>query len=854
MAFPRSMWLNCVWRAMVVRLLHMGLNATFAFCILGFLLHAAAVSSQKLDDTNPVVTTNFGKIRGIKKELNNEILGPVIQFLGVPYAAPPTGERRFQPPEPPSPWADIKNTTQFAPVCPQNIIEGRLPEVMLPVWFTNNLDVVSTYVQDQNEDCLYLNIYVPTEDVKRISKECARKPGKKICRKGGPLTKKQTDDLGDNDGAEDEDIRDSGGPKPVMVYIHGGSYMEGTGNLYDGSVLASYGNVIVITVNYRLGVLGFLSTGDQAAKGNYGLLDLIQALRWTSENIGFFGGDPLRITVFGSGAGGSCVNLLTLSHYSEGLFQRAIAQSGTALSSWAVSFQPAKYARMLATKVGCNMSDTVELVECLQKKPYRELVDQDIQPARYHIAFGPVIDGDVIPDDPQILMEQGEFLNYDIMLGVNQGEGLKFVENIVDSEDGISASDFDFAVSNFVDNLYGYPEGKDILRETIKFMYTDWADRHNPETRRKTLLALFTDHQWVAPAVATADLHSNFGSPTYFYAFYHHCQTDQVPAWADAAHGDEVPYVLGIPMIGPTELFPCNFSKNDVMLSAVVMTYWTNFAKTGDPNQPVPQDTKFIHTKPNRFEEVAWTRYSQKDQLYLHIGLKPRVKEHYRANKVNLWLELVPHLHNLNDISQYTSTTTKVPSTDNTFRPTRKNSVSVTSAFPTAKQDDPKQQPSPFSVDQRDYSTELSVTIAVGASLLFLNILAFAALYYKKDKRRHDVHRRCSPQRTTTNDLTHAQEEEIMSLQMKHTDLDHECESIHPHEVVLRTACPPDYTLAMRRSPDDIPLMTPNTITMIPNTIPGIQPLHTFNTFTGGQNNTLPHPHPHPHSHSTTRV
>ncbi|XP_004270581.1 neuroligin-1 isoform X2 [Orcinus orca] len=823
MALPRCMWPAYVWRAVMAGLVHRGLGASLTLCLLGCLLQAAHVLSQKLDDGDPLVTTNFGKIRGIKKELNNEILGPVIQFLGIPYAAPPTGEHRFQPPEPPSPWSDIRNATQFAPVCPQNIIDGRLPEVMLPVWFTNNLDVVSSYVQDQSEDCLYLNIYVPTED----------------------------------------DIRDSGGPKPVMVYIHGGSYMEGTGNLYDGSVLASYGNVIVITVNYRLGVLGFLSTGDQAAKGNYGLLDLIQALRWTSENIGFFGGDPLRITVFGSGAGGSCVNLLTLSHYSEGnrwsnstkgLFQRAIAQSGTALSSWAVSFQPAKYARMLATKVGCNVSDTVELVECLQKKPYKELVDQDIQPARYHIAFGPVIDGDVIPDDPQILMEQGEFLNYDIMLGVNQGEGLKFVENIVDSDDGISASDFDFAVSNFVDNLYGYPEGKDVLRETIKFMYTDWADRHNPETRRKTLLALFTDHQWVAPAVATADLHSNFGSPTYFYAFYHHCQTDQVPAWADAAHGDEVPYVLGIPMIGPTELFPCNFSKNDVMLSAVVMTYWTNFAKTGDPNQPVPQDTKFIHTKPNRFEEVAWTRYSQKDQLYLHIGLKPRVKEHYRANKVNLWLELVPHLHNLNDISQYTSTTTKVPSTDITFRPTRKNSVSVTSAFPTAKQDDPKQQPSPFSVDQRDYSTELSVTIAVGASLLFLNILAFAALYYKKDKRRHDVHRRCSPQRTTTNDLTHAQEEEIMSLQMKHTDLDHECESIHPHEVVLRTACPPDYTLAMRRSPDDVPLMTPNTITMIPNTIPGIQPLHTFNTFTGGQNNTLPHPHPHPHSHSTTRV
>lgn len=114
------------------------------------------------------------------------------------------------------------------------------------------------------------------------------------------------------------------------------------------------------------------------------------------------------------------------------------------------------------------------------------------------------------------------------MLGVNQGEGLKFVELIVDNDNGVQANDFDYAVSSFVDDLYGYPEGKDILRETIKFMYTDWADRHNPETRRKTLLALFTDHQWVAPAVATADLHSSFGSPTYFYAFYHHCQTEQV--------------------------------------------------------------------------------------------------------------------------------------------------------------------------------------------------------------------------------------------------------------------------------------------------------------------------------------
>ncbi|XP_068818432.1 neuroligin-4, X-linked isoform X2 [Capricornis sumatraensis] len=770
----------------------------------------------------PVVSTNYGKIRGLRTPLPNEILGPVEQYLGVPYASPPTGERRFQPPEPPSSWTGVRNATQFAAVCPQHLDERSLLHDMLPVWFTANLDTLMTYVQDQNEDCLYLNIYVPTED----------------------------------------DIHDQNSKKPVMVYIHGGSYMEGTGNMIDGSILASYGNVIVITINYRLGILGFLSTGDQAAKGNYGLLDQIQALRWIEENVGAFGGDPKRVTIFGSGAGASCVSLLTLSHYSEGLFQKAIIQSGTALSSWAVNYQPAKYTRILADKVGCNMLDTTDMVECLRNKNYRELIQQTITPATYHISFGPVIDGDVIPDDPQILMEQGEFLNYDIMLGVNQGEGLKFVDGIVDHEDGVTPNDFDFSVSNFVDNLYGYPEGKDTLRETIKFMYTDWADKENPETRRKTLVALFTDHQWVAPAVATADLHAQYGSPTYFYAFYHHCQSEMKPSWADSAHGDEVPYVFGIPMIGPTELFSCNFSKNDVMLSAVVMTYWTNFAKTGDPNQPVPQDTKFIHTKPNRFEEVAWSKYNPKDQLYLHIGLKPRVRDHYRATKVAFWLELVPHLHNLNEIFQYVSTTTKVPPPDMTSFPygtrrspskiwptTKRPAITPANSNPKHSKDPHKTGPEDTTVlieTKRDYSTELSVTIAVGASLLFLNILAFAALYYKKDKRRHETHRRPSPQRNAANDIAHIQNEEVMSLQMK--QLDHECESLQAHDT-LRLTCPPDYTLTLRRSPDDIPLMTPNTITMIPNTLTGMQPLHTFNTFSGGQNSTNI-----PHGHSTTRV
>ncbi|XP_028571481.1 neuroligin-3 isoform X9 [Lacerta agilis] len=702
-----------------------GWEARLALWILSF---ASAVVQMESQAYSPTVNTHYGKLRGVRVPLPSEILGPVDQYLGVPYAAPPIGEKRFMPPEPPPSWSGIRNATHFSPVCPQNI-HTAVPEIMLPIWFTSNLDIVATYIQDPNEDCLYLNIYIPTEDVKRISKECARKPNKKICRKGG-------------------------------------------------------------------------------------------------------------------------------------LFQRAIIQSGSALSSWAVNYQPVKYTSLLADKVGCNVLDTVDMVDCLRQKSAKELVEQDIQPARYHVAFGPVIDGDVIPDDPEILMEQGEFLNYDIMLGVNQGEGLKFVEGVVDPEDGVSGSDFDYSVSNFVDNLYGYPEGKDTLRETIKFMYTDWADRDNPETRRKTLVALFTDHQWVEPSVVTADLHARYGSPTYFYAFYHHCQSLMKPPWSDAAHGDEVPYVFGIPMIGPTDLFPCNFSKNDVMLSAVVMTYWTNFAKTGDPNKPVPQDTKFIHTKANRFEEVAWSKYNPRDQLYLHIGLKPRVRDHYRATKVAFWKHLVPHLYNLHDMFHYTSTTTKVPPPDTTQnshitrRPNGKAWSTKRPAISTAYTSEGSQEK--WNPEQdgagtllvenpRDYSTELSVTIAVGASLLFLNVLAFAALYYRKDKRRQDTHRQPSPQRAASaaNDIGHTPEEEMPSLQANqahHGD----CEA--PHDA-LRLAALPDYTLTLRRSPDDIPLMTPNTITMIPNSLVGLQTLHPYNTFAASFSSTGL-----PHSHSTTRV
>lgn len=149
--------------------------------VLGVLSLAVVVARLEGQAYSPTVNTRYGKLRGVRVPLPSEILGPVDQYLGVPYAAPPVGDKRFMPPEPPASWSGIRNATHFSPVCPQNI-HSAVPEIMLPIWFTSNLDIVATYIQDPNEDCLYLNIYIPTEDG-----ECRRPgPGAWVCRMWPP--------------------------------------------------------------------------------------------------------------------------------------------------------------------------------------------------------------------------------------------------------------------------------------------------------------------------------------------------------------------------------------------------------------------------------------------------------------------------------------------------------------------------------------------------------------------------------------------------------------------------------------------------------------------------------------------
>ncbi|XP_074142605.1 carboxylesterase 3-like isoform X5 [Sminthopsis crassicaudata] len=245
------------------------------------------VPAEGQEAAGPEVVTQFGRVRG-KQVTVKGTEHRVDVFLGIPFAKPPVGTRRFSPPQPAEPWEGVKDATTFPPMCLQELERTDLMK--------NTLDG-KQQLFPISEDCLYLNIYTPTSRHKK-------------------------DKL------------------PVMVWFHGGSFVIGTASSYDGSPLSAYEDIVVVTAQYRLGFQGFLSTGDKIAPGNWGFLDLVAALQWVQSNIAHFGGDPNCVTISGQSAGGMCVSALVLSPMTKGLFHKAIVQSGVITTSGIVIDDP----------------------------------------------------------------------------------------------------------------------------------------------------------------------------------------------------------------------------------------------------------------------------------------------------------------------------------------------------------------------------------------------------------------------------------------------------------------------------------------------------------------------------------
>ncbi|XP_045206732.2 putative inactive carboxylesterase 4 [Mercenaria mercenaria] len=337
---------------------------------------------------NIIVSTKSGDVAGYTLDIqgHNSVGSQVTSlniFLGIPYAEPPVGKLRFARPVSKRPWSPTRlDALRFSPACPQ------------PVWFLRRYSFLPTY-NNTDEDCLYLNIYAPHNSA-------------------------------------DPDLK-----YPVLIWIHGGSYKYGSGAEYDGRILAQEG-VVVVTINYRVGIMGFLSTDDDVAPGNYGLLDQLMALKWVKDNAVHFHGDPDRITIAGQSAGGGSVSLHMFSPLAKGLFNSMIPQSGCALSPWAIYRPPHKiqtYTQSIAMSVGCTASTSSDMIACLRSKDANLLVDTKVEALPMISTFAPRVDGFYIHDLPEVLLERGDYLHHiNVMNGFLPNE----VSEDYESEPGIA--------------------------------------------------------------------------------------------------------------------------------------------------------------------------------------------------------------------------------------------------------------------------------------------------------------------------------------------------------------------------------------------------------------------------------
>nr|XP_042905767.1 neuroligin-1-like [Parasteatoda tepidariorum] len=376
---------------------------------------------------------------------------------------------------------------------------------------------------------------------------------------------------------------------PVLVFIHGESFEWNAGNPYDGSVLASYGKVVAITVNFRLGVFGFLPIMEGSARGNYGITDLIAALHWIQENIAQFGGDSKNVTLLGQGHGAALVHFLVLSPMTKGsslfplgLFHRAIMLSGSALSPWAIAREANQYAQKLSSTLECPINDPAITLECLRQRSVSDILGVDIKVPTFLSGFGPTIDGIVIQGEPETLLEvQSEEYPIDsieVMFGISKSTSYFQVTQQEESE-GFGIGRRDKLLRTLVRNIFSYHLQEIFL--TIINEYTDWSKtpQHNVNVLESTLDAL-GDALFVAPVIRAANYHSEGQSVVYFYVFNYQTEGDKYLE-KQRCFCEALEYIFGTPVLGYPGYLPKNFSDNERIFSEAVMTYLINFVKSG---------------------------------------------------------------------------------------------------------------------------------------------------------------------------------------------------------------------------------------------------------------------------------
>ena len=517
----------------------------FVFCIV---ISLQIIYTTKFET---IVSTHVGKIAGLQKHI--QIGGQrrvLTEFLGIPYGENTSGKNRFRRSIPKAYFRETFKAYTISPSCMQ-------------------LSVSSAVNTNMTEDCLMLNIYVPLDFRMNGTSECL----------------------------------------PVMTWVHGGGYISGSANVFNGEILATISGIIVITINYRLAELGFFDVGEARASGNQGLFDQHLAFKWIKNNIRAFRGDPDRITIFGESAGGQSVLLHSLYEGNKGMFNRVIAQSGTALAFGAIS--DGLNVNHLFELAGCD-TNTTDAVDCLRNMSSDEFLNLIRSPELGPVTccpYGPIVDHDFIIENPRDILfghnpvssgAREFFRTLDIITGVNNGEG--GVETLFIWLAELKQKDIDtltVTVSDIRDTIVPWIVSKalkkspnnitlEALKTSIAFEYTDWQRPNDNNILRRNLLDIASDIAYFVPAVQTLEAHSKTSNRrSYLYEFTAEPSSHLLPtaSWFKGAnHGDELQFLWGFPLSNETSVDHNSvplFSSEEYSFSLGMIKAWSNFAKTG---------------------------------------------------------------------------------------------------------------------------------------------------------------------------------------------------------------------------------------------------------------------------------